>query len=488
MKLKAGFISLVLLGCRTVWATPHLLSTDEWLFNELNGLVNRNVIELNLSTWPLSLNEVNDALKMAKPENHSDRFVIQRIKANLKEKRDGFTLETELNSKYPLLQTGMENVYDQSRTSAIQSFGNQYLDFNLQANYLAGHTPYRSRNVDFIGSYVAVRVWNQWLSVGQQKRYWGIGHEGSLILSDAARPVIGIGLQRDRQTPFESKWLSWLGRWQYQLFAGQALNFEGMRSPKDFKLIGMRLSISPTSFLDLGFSRVIQWGGQGRQENLSSFGNALLGKDNAGDNVAVENEPGNQIAGVDFRLKLMPLLNLPFSVYGQVMGEDESKYLPTQNFYLFGVDGSHNISARQTLNWHLEFADTSIDLGRRYSTTYKHHIYRDGYYNQKLPFGYALGGDMRVVTLGLNSSYRNNDITALVQDHHWGVKFLWAETMKSKLNQHLAKKYKGIEVSWQGEIPINKYIELKLGSSGWYLKSEKDRNQTGASIKASLEF
>lgn len=478
----------MVMGSQALMATPKLLPPDEWLFNELNGLVNRNVIELNLSTWPLSLNEVNDALKKAKPENHSDRFVIQRIKANLKEKRDGFTFETELNSKYPLLQTGMGNVYDQSRISAIQSFGNQYLDFNLQANYLAGHTPYRSRNVDFIGSYAAVRIWNQWLSIGQQKRYWGIGHEGSLILSDSARPVVGINLQRDRQTPFESKWLSWLGHWQYQLFVGQTLNFEGMKSPKSSKLIGMRLSISPASFLDLGFSRIIQWGGEGRQQNLSSLGNALLGKDNAGENVAVDKEPGNQIAGIDFRLKLMPLLNLPLSVYGQIMGEDESKYLPTQNFYLFGIDGSHNISNRQTLNWHLEFADTSIDLGRRYSTTYRHHMYKDGYYNQKLPLGYALGGDIRNIVFGLNSSYRNNDITAIVQEHHWGTKLLWAETLVSKQSNTKPKTYKGIEISWMGEIPINKYIELKLGSSGWYIKSKKDKNQAGLSIKASLEF
>lgn len=236
------------------------------------------------------------------------------------------------------------------------------------------------------------------------------------------------------------------------------------------------------------FPVLFNGGGEGRQQNLSSLGNALLGKDNAGENVAVDKEPGNQIAGIDFRLKLMPLLNLPLSVYGQIMGEDESKYLPTQNFYLFGIDGSHNISNRQTLNWHLEFADTSIDLGRRYSTTYRHHMYKDGYYNQKLPLGYALGGDIRNIVFGLNSSYRNNDITAIVQEHHWGTKLLWAETLVSKQSNTKPKTYKGIEISWMGEIPINKYIELKLGSSGWYIKSKKDKNQAGLSIKASLEF
>ena len=489
MKSKnATFLFTIMMSSQVALATPQLLPTDEWLFDELNGLVNRNVIELNLSTWPLSLTEVNYALQMAKPENQSDQFVIQRIKRNLKERRDGFTLETELNSQYPLLQTGMGNVYDQSRVSAIQSWGGQYIDFHLQANYLAGGTSYRSRNIDFVGSYAGIRFGNQWLSIGQQKRYWGIAHEGSLVLGDASRPIIGINLQRDLQKPFETKWLSWLGRWQYQLFAGQTLNFEGMKSPENAKLIGMRLSISPADFLDIGFSRIIQWGGKGRIQNWSSLGNALLGKDNAGDNVSIEKEPGNQIAGIDFRIKLNPLIQWPISIYGQIMGEDESKYLPTQNFYLLGIDGSHNISVRQTFNWHLEIADTSTDFGRRYNTTYKHHTYQDGYYHQKLPLGYALGGDMRNVVFGLNSSYHNDDVKAFIQEHHWGLKLLRAETLVGKQSNVEPKIYNGVELSWQGEIPVNQYIQLKLGVSSWYIKAKNDKSQSAVSLKASLEF
>lgn len=465
-----------------------LLSTDQWLFEELNGLVNRSVISLNLSTYPLSRSEILRALREANPENQSDLLVIHRIKEQLAEKRDGFTLEAEMASQLPKLQTGKNNLYDQYRYSAIQSFGTENLDFRLQLNYNAGDSAIRSKNWDMVGSYAAFKLWNQWISIGQQKRFWGTAHSGSLILGDSARPVIGINMQRDKQDPFESKWLSWLGRWQYQFFIGQALNFDGMLSPQNHKLIGMRLAIIPMDYLELGASRIFQWGGNGRLQTLSSFANAFLGKDNAGTNVSTDKEPGNQIAGVDFRIRFKYLLGLPISFYGQVMGEDEANYLPSQHFYLLGIDGSHNISHRQTLNYFIEGVDTSIDLGRKSGITYRHSIYRDGYYHQRLPLGYALGGDMRALVVGFNSSYRNNDITALVRDHRWSSKFILAHNVVKDNSQVAKESYQGIELQWQGNIPINRYIGFQLQSSVWHLKAKNDKNQSGIALKAALAF
>ena len=67
---------------------------------------------------------------------------------------------------------------------------------------------------------MAGKLWNQWLIAGQIPTYWGPGHDGSLIRGDASRPVYGLTMQRADQSAFESKWLSWIGPWQYQAFAG----------------------------------------------------------------------------------------------------------------------------------------------------------------------------------------------------------------------------------------------------------------------------
>lgn len=365
------------------------------------------------------------------------------------------------------------------------------MDLQLNVNYAAGKSDSREKRVDFVGSYLAFNGANQILSVGQQKRYWGASHEGSLILGHSARPVVGLNLQRDRRTPFESQWLSWLGAWQYQIFAGQMLNHQGMHSPQNSKLIGTRVSIMPQPYLEVGASRVIQWGGKGRPQSLSTFANALLGRDNAGQDevVSVEKEPGNQIAGIDFKLRLKQWLNLPLAVYGEIVGEDEAGYLPAKKSYLFGIDGSHNISHRQTLNWHLEASDTSTEFGKA-NVLYQHHIYKDGYTHQKRPLGHSLGGNMRAVILGLNSYYTNNDITALVKSHSWHSKLIYAKTVVSKrsISTENSPAYQGIQLGWQGEMPINRYITAKVGVSGWALKAKSSNNQFGVSLSSALLF
>ncbi|MFI7961903.1 capsule assembly Wzi family protein, partial [Acinetobacter baumannii] len=134
---------------------------------------------------------------------------------------------------------------------------------------------------------------------------------GSLIRGDASRPVYGVTAQRAVQNAFETKWLSWIGPWQYQAFAGQLDDYKAV---PDAKLIGLRLTAQPLPYLELGASRTIQWGGDGRSESFSSLWDAIKGNDNVyGD---TEN-PSNQLAGFDGRLLLQPLLNIPVSLYDQ---------------------------------------------------------------------------------------------------------------------------------------------------------------------------
>ncbi|MFW3379870.1 capsule assembly Wzi family protein, partial [Glaesserella parasuis] len=103
---------------------------------------------------------------------------------------------------------------------------------------------------------------------------WGPGHDGSLIRGDASRPVYGFTAQRAEQKAFESKWLSWIGPWQYQAFAGQLDDYTAV---PDAKLLGFRLTAQPLPYLELGASRTLQWGGEGRSQSWDSLWNAIKG-------------------------------------------------------------------------------------------------------------------------------------------------------------------------------------------------------------------
>ncbi|WP_227634162.1 capsule assembly Wzi family protein, partial [Klebsiella pneumoniae] len=124
---------------------------------------------------------------------------------------------------------------------------------------------------------------------------------------------------------------------------------------------------------ELGASRIMQWGGEGRHESFSSFWDGFTGKDNTG----TDNEPGNQLAGFDFKFKLEPTLGWPVSFYGQMVGEDESGYLPSANMFLGGVEGHHGWG-KDAVNWYVEAHDTRTNMSRT-NYSYTHHIYKDGY-------------------------------------------------------------------------------------------------------------
>ena len=94
-------------------------------------------------------------------------------------------------------------------------------------------------------------------------------------------------------------------------------------------LWGMRGEVRPTILdgLELGFFRMMQLGGDGRPEGFRTWVDAFLSQDNTGANTGKDpaKEPGNQLAGIDIRWQVF---DTPVAFYGQLVGEDEDKFLP----------------------------------------------------------------------------------------------------------------------------------------------------------------
>ena len=206
-------------------------------------------------------------------------------------------------------------------------------------------------------------------------------------------PVYGFTVQRAEQTAFENKWLSWIGPWQYQAFAGQLDDYSAV---PDAKLIGLRVTAQPLPYLELGASRAIQWGGEGRPESLSSLWDAFVGsKDNGGTG---EPDPSNQIAGFDARLNLFSLTQIPVGLYAQYVGEDEAGGLPAKKMYLAGIDYSSTVK-NMPYQLYTEWADTRTN-GKVQGISYNHTNYTDGFYQHGYPLAHALGGDAQMISVG----------------------------------------------------------------------------------------
>ena len=423
----------------------------------------------------MSGDEIQRALSQAKVSNNNQQKVIDAVVAHLKTNNQLLkaSLFAETDQKN-IPQAFGDQQKAQYQAGLELNAGNQNWDAKIRVNAEKDPQIDNDQDVNVEGSYIAAKLWNQWLIAGQIPTYWGPAHDGSLIRGDASRPVYGVTLQRAEQQAFSNKWLSWIGPWQYQAFVGQLHDYNAV---PDAKLIGLRVTAQPLPYLELGASRAFQWGGEDRPESLNSLWDAFVGnKDNGGTS---EPDPSNQIAGFDARLNLQPLVQVPMGIYAQYAGEDEAGGLPAKKMYLAGVDYS---SSYQNMPYQLytEWADTRTN-GTAQGITYNHTNYTDGFYQHGYPLAHAMGGDGQMISVGGDIRLdRMNRVNARMLF----AKFECNRQSEGVTNKAFPEKdqLKALDLTWTHYLRPD--IPLKL--NGWISDSDIHGNDGGASI--GIEF
>lgn len=284
-------------------------------------------------------------------------------------------------------------------------------------------------------------------------------------------PVAGITMQRDQQTAPTSDYLSWVGPWQYQLFAGQLEDYDAV---PDAKLFGARLTASPWQWLEVGASRTFMWGGDGRPESFGSFTDALLGtKDNGGNDGG---DPANQLGGFDAQVKLSSLVGIPATVYAQYIGEDEAGGLPAKNMYLAGADYAADMYGKP-YQLYAEYADTRTS-GESRGISYDHVNYTDGYYQQGYPLGHALGGDAESIAIGGRLWLDNRNFV--------NTKLQYAKVNQADeaINQAFptSDTLKVIDVAWEHQLQPQALITSRL----WAVDSDTQSSDIGVAVGIEL--
>ena len=467
---KPLFIALLISASSTVFAQGLVLN-DESLRTDLNWLNQQGVIQISTSTWPMSGDEIQRALAAADVSNSTQQQVIDSVQAAVK--ADNAMLKAGLYAESD--QKNIPQAFADKQKSKFQAAlelnaGNENWDAKIRVNAEKDPQIDNDQDVNVEGSYIAGKLWNQWLIAGQTPTYWGPGHDGSLIRGDASRPVYGLTAQRAEQKAFETPWLSWIGAWQYQAFAGQLDHYSAV---PDAKLIGLRVTAQPLPYFELGASRAIQWGGEGRSQKWGSLWDAIIGNDNVyGD---TEN-PSNQIAGFDARLNLQSLTSVPFSLYGQYVGEDEAGGLPSKKMYLAGLDYSSSFK-NMPYQLYTEWADTRTN-GEVRGISYNHSTYTDGYYQHGFPLGHAMGGDGQMYSVGgdirIDPMNRLNGRLLLAKVNQSGRSSNKAFPEKDEI--------KAIDLTWSHYLRPD--IPLKINA--WLSDSDVKGNDGGASM--GIEF
>jgi membrane-associated phospholipid phosphatase len=241
---------------------------------------------------------------------------------------------------------------------------------------------------------IATELLGAQVQAWSHRSWWGPGWQSSLVLGSNAPPLNAIGLQRASASPSESRWLSWMGPWTYDVFAAQT------DDAIHAQFIGMRLTLRPLQSLEIGLTRTAQWGGDGRPEDLKSFLRMLLNRGvNPNTAAGVAADPANEEAGFDVRWRCAG--GWPCALYTQLIGEDSTRGLPGRFLGLYGAEAW---SADGRHRWFAEFAETIC--GGAFSRhplrpcAYRNHAYPEGYTQDGRWLGASAGPDSRVWTFG----------------------------------------------------------------------------------------
>jgi hypothetical protein len=159
-------------------------------------------------------------------------------------------------------------------------------------------------------------------------------------------------------------------------------------------LMGMRVVVRPWAWLELGASRTSMWGGEGRDNSLTTFFKAVLRQDNGCDGSDCSDQPGNQLAGFDARLSLDRWLP-GVALYGQLIGEDsrpDNVPITAKNMYQAGAEWRSDDA--------LVFAEWTDSTAERGGIAYNHFIYTDGYRHKGRPLGHWVDGDSNLWAVG----------------------------------------------------------------------------------------
>jgi len=233
------------------------------------------------------------------------------------------------------------------------------------------------------------------LEVGRGTQWWGPGYHGSLLLTDHAFPLDMIKLGSDE--PFRLPWiLRSLGEWKVNTFLAR------LEENRDFpraEVFGLRISYLPTSWLELGFTRLTQFDGRGRGQSFPSTVAGCYGNP--------PNQTGtadcNEQAMVDARARIphIPYV-LPFpagvQLYGELGSEDKwSKIpLPSRAAFLTGIY-IPQVFRGDSMDLRIEYADT--DFTRRKTSDhlpevwYNNGVYVSGMRYRGFPLGHHMGTD-----------------------------------------------------------------------------------------------
>lgn len=447
MKFKLLSLSLCMLfSALPASATPWLDTQDNYLRQSLQSLAQAGLLTGPVNTYPImwkniaiDLNRI-DSASLSPELQFAVAHLRSALNANRGERQSGVKIKA--NSATSNHQHFGETYFEDASLSLFQEVQSDSVAGRLQVNRRALADESAEQDSTLDGSYLALIRGNWVLQVDQAPVWWGPGQQSSLLLSNNARPMPSVRLTRHGWQPDQRSWLGWLGPWSATTFLGYGQHNSAVPQTRYW---GGRLTLRPVPAIELGASRVIQWGGQGRSNGFSTLWD-LVSYDKR------DEIPADQRAAIDAAWHLQ-LAGFPLTLYTELADDDNQSGTPDQLLQLWGVrsyfgetDGIH------TLN--LEYSDTYLTCADQLepgNCAYQGGLYPDGYRRYGRIIGSGYGADAEV----LSSAYHYQTLGG---------------------------------ISWSAQLTLARYHQAALSDTSWQLKLEHRRGLFDGLLSLQLRY
>jgi capsule assembly protein Wzi len=245
-----------------------------------------------------------------------------------------------------------------------------------------------------VAGYVKLTAFNVELLAGRENLWWGPGLHGSLIMSNNAPPLDHVRI--GSAEAFRLPWIGdWIGPTKILAFFAQ---LEERRDIPRADMAGLRATIAPFSFLELGASYVNMFGGDTppRLRGVGDYFRVLIDPQ-ASDQKNPSNERFRNNAlfalDADIRIANVNRFLVPAQdarLYGEFGWDDtccSTSFIPLKEAtsYLFGLH-LLNLFGDEGLDWRLEFAWSS-------SLSFTHNQFFRGYWTRGEVISHFIGTD-----------------------------------------------------------------------------------------------
>jgi hypothetical protein len=432
---------------------------DSNLRRDVELLKTYDIIQGPVNTWPMSWRQITSNINISMDQifpAHVTR-AIQRIRSKIPNKGLRSSATLRYTNEPNLIRGFSDTATSDADMTVSASLTEEAIDVNVSVNY-RDNVNFNNSNINFDNSYIATNLGNWSLYAGAIDRWWGPGKENTLLLSSNARPMISAGFRRIDPKPFETKWLSWMRSWTWDMFIA---NMGNDRHIPDALMVGMRLGFEPINNFEVGLSRTMQLCGQERFCNFNTWSNALIVVGDL-ENGAPAEDPGNQLASIDFSYSMnFGISSLKFYLEGTA--EDEGIVLPIQFSRLIGTTLVRPIGSKgDTLTFNAELSDSGnvrewLFGERRGGVMYGHSTYSTGHRYDGRTLGHSFDNDSKLASISATYTrsygdyYRISLHTATLN---------WDNTSKNIVSSK-RQKYQSIELTFAKKFNYG-HLEAKI--------------------------